>query len=138
MISSLAPGTACSARTLISSSDSIVNAYRSSRAERSEVERSRSATLKAASRDLKARPRPLCGLRYGSTPLGMTTRVSSLPLHFRRLKKVKIRRRFQIVCAKRGHRKFARLRSIKMGGLVRAGQFLTVDFALQFHEGMQQ
>src|SRR5713226_5841131 len=59
-------------------------------------------------------------------------------LEFWRLINVRVRRRLQIMFAKRRHRKFARLLPIQMLGLSRARQLLTVDLALQFHEGVEQ
>ena len=50
------------------------------------------------------------------------------------MKDIRIRWRFQVVCAERWHWKLTWLRRIEMLGLVSAGQFLVVDLALQLHE----
>ena len=49
-----------------------------------------------------------------------------------------IGRRLEIVFAKSRHRKLARLLRLQEFGFVRAGKFLAVDLALQFHECVKQ
>src|SRR5437667_1778511 len=60
------------------------------------------------------------------------------PLKFRRLKDIAIRWRFQIVFAEFRDWKLAWLLRLKKLGLVLTGKFLTIDFALEFHERVQQ
>src|SRR5260370_20905347 len=115
-MSIFAPGTAASARALISSKDCMTMLQ----------------TLKGSHR--------------GMFPLGnmifcnLVTHVTFLTLSFdlRRMKDIGICRRLQIVRTKGGYRKLARLIYIKVLGLRFASKFLTVDLALQFHESVQQ
>src|SRR6266446_6308258 len=60
------------------------------------------------------------------------------PLKFRRLKDISIRWRFQIVFAEFRDWKLAWLLRLKKFSLVRAGKFLAIDLALEFHECVQQ
>ena len=66
----------------------------------------------------------------------MTKRESSLD-HWR-LKHIGIRGWLQIMSAKLRHGELAWLIWLEKLGLIRAGQLLIVDLALQFHECMKQ
>src|SRR4029077_5873627 len=63
---------------------------------------------------------------------------SLVPLDFHWLKDIGIRCRLQIMRAESWHRKLTWVIRIEMFSFPRAGEFLFVNFALQFHERMQQ
>src|SRR4029077_2353284 len=74
--------------------------------------------------------------RLRFAPLGMTKRESSLD--HRRLKNVRIRGWLQIMLTKLRHGELAWLVWLENLGLIRAGQLLFVDLALQFHKCVKQ